>query len=89
MTMTTRATAAIWLTMLGTLACARRSEAPKADAATLNVTDWTAKTAALTTQSAAGTHRCSGRVCSRCSEIVGRLKNDGGEVECEGRRPVS
>ena len=44
MTRTMRAHAAIWLTMLGTLACTRRSDAPKADPATLNVTDWTAHT---------------------------------------------
>ncbi|MBI3490873.1 MAG: efflux RND transporter periplasmic adaptor subunit [Acidobacteria bacterium] len=44
MTMTMRAHAAIWITMVGTLACARPGDAPKAEPATLNVTDWTANT---------------------------------------------
>src|SRR5204863_3250266 len=44
MTMTIRAQAGIFLTMVSTVACARPGDAPKAEPATLNVTDWTAKT---------------------------------------------
>src|SRR5438876_4380005 len=44
MTMTMRAHAAIWLTIVGTMSCARTSNAPKAEPPTLNVTDWTDKT---------------------------------------------
>lgn len=44
MTMTMRAHAVMCLSMAGILACARPRDAPKAEPATLNVTDWTAKT---------------------------------------------
>ena len=44
MTMKMRTHAAMWLTVLGTAACARPADTPKAEPATLSVTDWTAKT---------------------------------------------
>jgi len=44
MTMTMRAQAAIFLAMAGTAACTRPGDPPKAEPATLNVTDWTART---------------------------------------------
>jgi cobalt-zinc-cadmium efflux system membrane fusion protein len=44
MTMKLRATAAIWLAITGMAGCARPGGTPRAEPATLNVTDWTATT---------------------------------------------
>ncbi len=44
MTMKMRTHAAIFLTVVGPAACARPVDAPKAEPATLSVTDWTART---------------------------------------------
>src|SRR5712692_7820912 len=44
MAITMRTRAPIFLTVVGMVACARPSSAPQAERATLNLTDWTAKT---------------------------------------------